>query len=372
MKKGILSLAIGTFAIFMNPVQSLAEMEAPERIAVATIFEDAGWQTQIQIFDEIIGPALNMEFVYSDKLSTASDLTDFMTQSIAMGCTGVMNFVTQDDIVAEGAKLAEEKNVYYVTQNSMVNAEVADLSHNMGHVGASVSGMENAYRELISDLIAEDGCKGFFIYTGSAVGGDRGAGAASHFYSVKGMLEAIAQSYDLTYEESVEDLISRKESGCVETGRDDVVIYLSSSASIVQGIEEAEEELKKDCYDTLIAVTSYTSFTNITASAEQRNGKNIMIVATGSDDEMTKAGFETLDRCGDSVLHAAVINPISIANARCALLLANGLVADGTDIKDQDYVMKYEIEPWICQDSETYQTVEEEMRAQVRDLLSAQ
>ena len=219
MKKMIQCLAICTGVLLLSPMLSSANEEPEHLVGVATIFDDAGWHTQVEYFNELIGPALNMKFMYSDKLNNSMELTDFMTRAISMGCDGIINFVTQNDCVAAGASLAQEKSVWYVTQNSMINEDVAELEHNLGHVGASVSGMGSAYYELLTELITQEGKKGFFIYTGSAAGGNQGTGAASHFYSTKGMLKAIAKAYDLAYEKPVEDLINEMASGYIETGR---------------------------------------------------------------------------------------------------------------------------------------------------------
>lgn len=367
MRKIVPCAAICACAMFAAPLCLNAGETVPHRIGVATIFADAGWQNQVRYFDELIGPALNMEFVYSDKLSSSTELSDFMTKAISLGCDGVINFVTQNESVEVGAKLAEEKGIWYVTQNSMINEDVEELSHNLGHVGASVSGMEAAYNELLTEMIREDGRKGFFIYTGSAVGGDRGEGASSHFHSVKGMLEAIAKAYDLKYDSPVEELIDRKESGSVETGREDVSIYLSSSGSVLEGMVEAREQLGTGKYDTLLAVTSYTSFTNIVSEAEKKTESNIMIVATVSDDDMTTAGFEKTDQFGDSILHAAVINPLSLADARCSLLLSEAM--EDAFEKTEDYVMQHKIEPWVCYDAADYKEIEEKLTEELENLL---
>lgn len=338
-------------------------------VGVASIFDDAGWDTQKQYFHEVIGPALDMDFIFSGKLSNENELTDFMEKSIALGCTGIINMVTQDAAVTAGARLAEESDIWYVTQNSMISEDVAELEHNLGHVGASADGMEDAYRNLVTELIEQDGRKGFFIYTGSAVGGDSGTGASSHFHSVRGILEAIAGSYGLQYQVPVEELVNREESGYVETGNEDVTIYLSSGGVIMDGVEEAQRELASGKFDTLITVTSYSSFTGITDQIEKNTDENIMIVATVSDDQMTQAGFETMDVTGDSVIHAGVINPLSAANVRCSVLLSKGMNGLADTVKDAGHTVKYEVDPVVCYDAESYQQVIADIRKENEDIL---
>lgn len=335
-----------------------AQEEMRYLIGVATIFEDATWDIQKQYFTEVLGPALNMEFLFSEKLNNANELTDFMERARAAGCQGIINFVTSNDAVEAGVNLAEEYGIWFVTQNSMLDETVATAEHNLGHVGASVGSMEEAYYRLVSELIEKEDRKGFFIYTGSAPGGSQGAGAASHYYSVKGMLDAIADEFDLTYNEEIETSINSAEAGPLASSREDVKIYLSPGTSLTGAVNDARAQLSTGHYDTFLTVNSYSSFTNAVASSEGATGINIMMAATVSVNKMTKAGFETTDASGDTVLHGAVVNPLNVANAMCSVLIYNALTGHADEMKQDGHAVLFEVEPWICYSADDYMRME--------------
>ena len=104
-------LAICTGVLLLSPMLSSANEEPEHLVGVATIFDDAGWHTQVEYFNELIGPALNMKFMYSDKLNNSMELTDFMTRAISMGCDGIINFVTQNDFDWAAAAAEKKKHL---------------------------------------------------------------------------------------------------------------------------------------------------------------------------------------------------------------------------------------------------------------------
>ena len=155
--------------------------EAPRKVGVATVHEGETWEIQKKYFVEELGPKLNMEFMFSEKLSDANGLVDFMDQAYAAGCVGMINLVTQNDAVAQGARKAEEWGMWFATQNSALNEDVATLEHNLGHCGAGALQFGEAYKAAFKELIGDGQPHSVVIFSGAAVGGAIGQGAASHY-----------------------------------------------------------------------------------------------------------------------------------------------------------------------------------------------
>ena len=135
------------------PTEAAATAPAaePYKIAVATIFDGETWEIQKKYYEEEISTALNMEFMFSEKLSDANGLVDFMDRAYAAGCVGLINYVTANDAVAQGARKAEEFGMWFITQNSALNEDVATVPHNLGHCGASATGMRTAYEKAFEN-----------------------------------------------------------------------------------------------------------------------------------------------------------------------------------------------------------------------------
>jgi hypothetical protein len=329
----------------------------PYKIAVATIMEGETWEVQKSYYENEVGPALNMEFMFSEKLADANGLVDFMERAYAAGCVGLINFVTPNDAIAQGARKAEEWGMWFVTQNSAINEDVAELTYNLGHCGASAVGIGTAYENAFNELLADGENHSVFIFSGAAVGGAIGQGAASHYYSVQGMLEAMQNTYGLTYDKSIDEIINNQNPGEVNTGNPDIKIYIYPGTDVSAATTAAQTQFQTGDYDVFAAVLSYSAFTNALSDVEASLGKNIKIIGTASIEAQTATGFETIDSQNDTMLNAAVINPLNNANGICAVLIYNALTGHADAMKDNGKAVLFKVSPWVCLSAETYSEI---------------
>ena len=359
MKKVLVVLLVAVLAasmVFANGSSEQAEQKV-YKIGVGTIHEGETWEIQKTYFEEEVGPALNMEFMFSEKLSDANGLVDFMDQAYAAGCDGIISFVTSNDAVAQGSRKAEEMGIWFVTQNSALNTQVQTVEHNLGHCGASATGMARAYSEAITELLSDGEYHSIFIFSGAAVGGAIGQGAASHYYTVEGILEAMQEKYGLVYESSIDDIINNQNPGEVATGNPNVKIYIYPGTNVTAALTAVQTQFQNGPYDMFAATFRYSSFTNALADVEKSTGKNIKILGTVSIEKQTITGFATKDTFGDSVLNAAVLNPLNIQNGMCAVIMYNALTGHADAMKADGKTILFKVEPWFCKDAETYEKI---------------
>ena len=331
--------------------------EGPRKIGVATVHEGETWEIQKKYFTEELGPALNMEFMFSEKLSDANGLVDFMDQAYAAGCVGIINLVTQNDAVAQGARKAEEWGIWFATQNSALNGDVAELSHNLGHCGAGALQFGEAYKTAFKELIGDGEPHSVVIFSGAAVGGAIGQGAASHYYSVEGMLKAFQETYDLKFEKSLDEIINNQDPGEVATGRDDVKIYIFPGRDPSAALPTIQAQLQTGDYDTFAAVFSFSAFTTAIDEVEKSLNKDIRIIGTASIEAQTETGFNTKDSFGSPILNAAIINPLNVANAVNAIEIYQGLAGRGENMKDGGKAVLLGVYPWACMGADTYANI---------------
>lgn len=324
------------------------------KIALATIHEGEIWEIQKKYFEEEVGPALNMEFMISERLQDANALIDFMERAYAAGCVGILNYVTQNDAVAQGARRAEEWGMWFITQNSAINKEVADIPHNLGHCGASATGMGSAYERAFDDILNDGQNHSLFIFAGAAVGGAIGQGAASHYYSVQGMLQAMQKRYGLTYDRSIDAIINNQNPGRVSTGNPDVNIYIYPGLNPADAAVAAQTQFQNGSYDIFAAVFSYSSFANALSDIEKSQNRNIKIIGTASIEKQTATGFSTIDSQGDTLLNAAVINPLNVQNGMAMAILYNAITGHADAMKDGGQAVLFKVEPWACMGATVY------------------
>lgn len=332
------------------------------KIAVATIHEGENWEIQKKYFEEEVGPALNMEFMFSEKNSNdAAALMEFMAKAYASNCDGVINLCTSSDAVAQAVTYAEEHDMYFVTQSSAIASTVSDVDINMGHLGASSTGMGSAYKEAYKNTLSDGEDHKIFIFSGAAVGGATGTGASSHYYSVQGILEAIQESYGLTYTKTIDEIINTQDPGEVAisnyNGHDGVKIYIYPGDDTTPVITSLQAQLQANGYDIFTAVFSFSQFLPTITEYETEYKKDVKVFATASIENQTETAFSTLDPLGNSQLNGAILNPLNPANGLNAVQLYNGLTGHGDVMKDNGEAVLFKVQPWVCMSAETYENI---------------
>lgn len=327
----------------------------PVKIGVATIFSGEQWEMQKAYFENELAPLLNMEFVFSEALQSADTtaLINFIDQAYASGCKGIINFLTTGEAVQQGARKCEEYEMFFETQNSRLITEVADLPHNVGHCGADPVRMAAQYKVLFKDMLSDGEPHSIVIYSCGAVG----QLAASHYYSTMAMLEAYQEAYGLTYDASIDELVNRQEPGEVNTGRDDLKIYLFPGIDFEAAVVGCQAQLQTGEYDTFASCANFYMFTSAIDEVEKSLNKDIRIVGTVNIDDQTKTGFETQDSLGNPILNAGIINPICPANGINAVTLYNALNGGAEAMKDNGKAVLVGVGPFVCKDAATYEAI---------------
>ena len=326
------------------------ELAGPFKIGVATIFEGEQWEIQRNYFVNELGPALNMEFMFSERINDANALMDFIDQAFAADCDGILSFRTQGEDVAQAARKCEDYGMYYVTQNSKVADEVAGLSYNVGHCGADPVKMGAAYKELFAELLSDGEPHSLFLYSCGAVG----RMADSHYYSSTAILEAYQEAYGLTYEKSIDEMLNTQEPQEWATGRDDVKIYIFPGIDWDAAAIAAQAQLQTGDYDTFAACAQWQIFSTGIDEVERSLGKDIRIVGTVNIDDQTQTGFASQDSFGNQLINAGMVNPLCPADAINCIELYNALAGGAEQMKEGGNAVLVGVAPFVCMDSDTY------------------
>ena len=127
----------------------------PMTIAYATNATDEVFATMKDAFDNVIGPALNIEFTYSEAISDTGALTTFIENSYAAGADAVITNLSSS--IDQAAGVCEDLGLYFVGISSADAVENADLPHYLSVAGASAEGYGESYASVIKDVIGDDG-----------------------------------------------------------------------------------------------------------------------------------------------------------------------------------------------------------------------
>lgn len=371
MKKLVSLMLVLALVFSMGIIPSAFAAPQKHKIGIGNVHDGENWEIAKNYLLNVVAPTYNFEFVISEKLSDANGLVAFMEQCYAAGCDGFINMVTQTDAVVIGATMAEQWGMWFSTENSAFVEEVAMLPHNLGHCGASPESVGDAYKKAFSAILSDGQPHSVILFEGAAVGGDRGQGAASHFYSAVGVLEAFQEAYGLTYEKPIADLVNNQDPGEVKTGNPDVHIYLYPGRVPSDAVTALLPVFQTGTYDIFAAVFSFAAFTNAIADVEKALGKNIKVIGTGQIEIQSKTGFNTKDPTGDSILNSAILNDLSVAlGTKCAMLYQafNGR-ADA--MKDNGKAVFLGVRSWAINSAEVYAKAEHLNTAPELYILSA-
>ncbi|MBP5224496.1 MAG: sugar ABC transporter substrate-binding protein [Lachnospiraceae bacterium] len=328
------------------------------KIGVANVHSGESWEIAKTYLEKVVAPAYNFEFIFSEVLSDANGLIAFMEQCYAAGCDGIINLVTSNDAIAQGARKAEEWGMWFAIENSAYVEEVSTLSHNLGHVGAGPEAVGEAYKKAFANYLSDGKPHSVILFEGAAVGGDKGQGAASHFYSAVGVLEAFQEAYNLTYDAPIADLVNNQNPGEVNTGNPDVHIYLYPGRNPADAVTALSPVLQSGTYDIFAAVFSFAAFTNAIDEVEKALGKDIKIIGTAQIEAQTKTGFTTTDSTGDSVLNSAILNDLPIALGTKCIMLKHAFEGRADAMKDNGKTVFMGVRSWAVNGADVYSKME--------------
>jgi hypothetical protein len=328
------------------------------KIGIATVHTGENWEIVKTYLETVVAPTYGWEFVVSETLSDANGLIAFMEQCYAAGCDGFINMVTSSDAIIQGATKAQEWGMWFVTENSAYVEDVAGLSYNLGHCGAGPEAVGDAYKKAFEEYLSDGQPHSVILFEGAAVGGDKGQGAASHFYSAVGVLEAFQEVYGLTYEAPIADLVNNQNPGEVKTGNPDVHIYLYPGRNPADAVTALSPVLQSGTYDIFAAVFSFAAFTNAIDEVEKASGKDIKIVGTAQIEKQTKTGFETKDSTGDTVLNSAILNDLSIAVGTKCIMLRHAFEGRADAMKENGKGVFLGVRSWAVNGADIYAKME--------------
>lgn len=320
-------------------------------VGVVAISNRPDWEVQKKYFEEEVGPALNMKFIFSEVVGDDDALLTFMENAYAQGAKGIISLYTSG--IESGVRKAEELDMYIIHIASRTPQDIAHISSNLGSVGASTTGIYNSYKTAINSVLKEGENSSLVMFTGAAVG----QLAASHFYSAQALLEVMRDEYDLTYDKSIEDLINNNTPGEVVTGNDDVKIYLIPGLDPNAALQTANAPLQSGDYDIFAAVFSYATFTTAIDEVEKEHGRDVKIFGTTSIEPQTATGFNTKDSLGNPILNAAILNPLNIQNGVAAAILYNAITGHADKMRKDGKAMQFWVDSWAALDGETYESI---------------
>ncbi len=325
----------------------------PKKIAVASFSTDQYALLYQTYFSDYIGPRFNVEFMYSEGLSSAEDVITFLENAYAAGCEGVINYVSEstDQITAK----ANELGLYIVTNTTKPGTETK-MPYNLGYVGADTATSAKDFALLIRDLIGDDTKKHNFVM----LSGGAGLGKANDLACTVSALQTIADIYGFEYEKDVNDLASvRAETECVNNSDITVTVYpgYDNTDTYAPGLSAL---LQTGIYDIILCnSTAFASAATVIDEVERASGVNIEIVAKAQVNDTIETSFATKDSFGDTFLHSAVLTPSISTAASLFAIVYNGITGYADVVRQGGEAIFFDNPKWVCYNAGEYEAIKQ-------------
>ena len=298
MKKVLISLLL---VVCLMGTCLTASAEAPSypkmKIAWATNQNSEAFIKMQNFFNNVLGPALNIEFMYSEALSDAGQMISFIENAYINGCNGVI--VDLANFIDQGAPVAQDFGMFYVGISSADAKENQDIPMYISVTGASAEGYGESYAKAIQAAVSDGEQHSIMILSGAAP-----YGATSFIEGTVGSLRALQDVYGLTYDKDLHEMATS--STQVEATNDKgvkitVVPGMGDLTSTVSPLLQTGE------YDVVVGTTDIYSNLSVSVSeVEKATGKNIKFISRNVFSDTISSAMNGLDSTGNPVVDAIV------------------------------------------------------------------
>lgn len=280
-----------------------ASAEAPAykkmKIAWGTNTTSESFVKMQNFFRDVLGPALNVEFMYSEALTDAGSMISFIENAYINGCDGVVmdlaNFIDQ------GAPVAQDFGMFFVGISSADAKENLDIPNYISVVGASAAGYGESYGKAIQAAVADGEEHAIMILSGAAP-----YGATSFIEGTVGSLRALQDVYGLTYEK---DLYAMATSSTQVEATNDKGVKITVVPGMGDLTSTVSPLLQTGEYDVVVGTTDiYSSLSVAVSEVEKATGKNIKFISRNVFSDTISTAMNGVDSTGNPVVDAIVCN----------------------------------------------------------------
>ncbi|TCK92497.1 hypothetical protein EDC19_2232 [Natranaerovirga hydrolytica] len=339
-----------------NGLNDNGSSDSQENITVAVAWNsmEATTQVRMKYLEDHLGPALGIDFIFSEIISDTSELMNFLENSHAAGADALLSSVT--DGIEQLVSRADELGVYTAVVSSNLYEEVAEIPTFMGVTGIDLGRVADSYGELIDEQFDSAEPGSFLIVTGGAA-----MGVSSHREATRSMLETLQEKYGLTYDRSIDDLAGINSTTQISTGNEDVDITIVPGFPNVDGyISGVSRLLQSGDYNAILSVyATVDTFATVIDEAEKALNKNITVLCQANFGETTKRAFETVDSTGNPNLDGAIIYPGTVNDAYGIVLLYNAVTGHSDVVNPEGRAVVMAPGPLVVQNAEAYGMLED-------------
>lgn len=307
--------------------EATGEGYKPMKIAFAAQAVDETFVEAKNALENEIGPALNIEFMFSEAISDNGALNTFIENAYASGCDAVYTNVAGG--IDQAAAVCNDLGMYFVGVSSAGAEENAEIPYYVGVAGASAEGYGEAYANALNSAIGDGAEHSILILSGAAC-----YGATSFIEATAGSLRALQDIYGLTYTEDLNALATSSTQIDAENDKNIKITVCPGMQDIATAVSPL---LQSGDYDVLVGTSNiYDSLGVAVDEVEKALGKDIKFITRSMFSDSTKAAFNSMDSQGSPVIDAIVLNG-TYEHLAAVMMLRNAFDGHADAMRDGDH-----------------------------------
>lgn len=307
--------------------EATGEGYKPMKIAFAAQAVDETFVEAKNALENEIGPALNIEFMFSEAISDNGALNTFIENAYASGCDAVYTNVAGG--IDQAAAVCNDLGMYFVGISSAGAEENAEIPYYVGVAGASAEDYGEAYANALNSVIGDGAEHSILILSGAAC-----YGATSFIEATAGSLRALQDIYGLTYTEDLNALATSSTQIDAENDKNIKITVCPGMQDIATAVSPL---LQSGDYDVLVGTSNiYDSLGVAVDEVEKALGKDIKFITRSMFSDSTKAAFNSTDSQGSPVIDAIVLNG-TYEHLAAVMMLRNAFDGHADAMRDGDH-----------------------------------
>lgn len=315
MTLGACSSKSSTTASSSSASGSAASSHEKWKIGVLEVQLNDESTNRAEYFNNYIAPQYNVEFVFSEAITSLDAAITFIENCADSGCKGIINYYAVGANSEQLARLCQEKGMTYVENGGVNAANKATYSANYDNfAGGFMADQPNTgklFQDYLKSTLDATKTHGFLICTGQAYQGN-----AQQLEISTGMMTAIQDAYGLKFDKSIEELVTSADP-IEATNNKGLSIYCYPAGDTVNGwLEGLAAALATGKYDYLL--TSYNAIgkvRTVLSEAEAAMNKDITWIGFGTFGEALTSALNSKDQFGNQTLAMSTVKFTSLVSA---------------------------------------------------------
>lgn len=270
---------------------------------------------RVNYFRDYIAPRYNCEFMFSEACGDLNSVMTYIENAADAGCDAILCYYTVPANTEQLVQLCQEYGMLFIENGGIVPANEAAYKGGYENFGGGFQANQPATGRLFKDYLvatmdpADE--HSFLIVSGSCY-----LGNMQQLEITTNIMEAIAEIYGLTYEKTINELITS--SSPIQAVNDkDIEIYcypgLPTASGWLEGLSAALQTGKYDYL--LIAPNAIGNIGNAVSEVESALDKDITIIGFGTFGTALTNAFNTKDKFGNQSVSMSTVKFTSLVSA---------------------------------------------------------